>query len=192
MPRYSGASRALAYGPVVGEYHRAAMYGPGGSALTPRDIAVSPGSGYRLGQQVSASDASGNPCGTYNIGDWSYGRGGPTKGTVEFRERDLGGASVYLHPLSPRGLPNLGLGGPSSGIPPWLSAQGFPAPGSGGGAYAGYQPLLQSFQSLPSGSPIFGAGSNPLGWQTTTGVPALGSMSYIQAFGGGGPRRFLN
>jgi len=41
--------RVMAYGPVVGEHHRDAMFGPEGNALQPYDVAASPNLGLKLG-----------------------------------------------------------------------------------------------------------------------------------------------
>src|SRR4030095_4109981 len=100
MP-YSDPFRALAYGPVVGEYGRDQMIGAYDNPLGAYDGALSPDKRkkYPLGSWVTAHDKSGNPIGNYRVADTSYYTPGkPTSNTVEFRDADRSG-QVFLSKL---------------------------------------------------------------------------------------------
>ncbi len=73
--------RVMAYGPVVGEHHHDAMYGPQGNKLEPYDVAVSPNLGLQLGEWIEVNGKS------RRVADWSFLKPGvPTKNTVEIRD----------------------------------------------------------------------------------------------------------
>src|SRR4029077_1845039 len=97
-PATPGAKvRIMAYGPIVGEHHRAANFGPAGNPLQPYDVAASPNLGFKLGEWI---DVKGKP---YRVADWSYLRPGvPTRDTIEVRDmKDQGRAPISLVNLSP-------------------------------------------------------------------------------------------
>jgi len=78
--------RGLNYGPVVGEFHRDAMFGPQGNKLGPKDVAVSPDTGLQLGDLIKARGKD------YTVADWSYhAPGRPTSRTIEFRDAPASG-----------------------------------------------------------------------------------------------------
>lgn len=75
--------RVMAYGPVVGEHHHDAMYGPDGKALQPFDVAVSPNllEKYPLGSWIKVAGKD------RRVADVSYfSPGRPTHDTVEIRD----------------------------------------------------------------------------------------------------------
>lgn len=75
--------RQMAYGPVVGETHRDAMFGPAGNALTQTDVAASPDTGLKQGDLIMAQDGT-----LHTVADWSYLHPNqPTHNTIEFRDR---------------------------------------------------------------------------------------------------------
>jgi hypothetical protein len=88
--------RVMAYGPVVGEHHHDAMYGPQGNALQPYDVAVSPNLGLNLGDWIEVNGQA------RRVADWSYRKPGvPTKDTVEIRdEGDQGHGTINRVNLS--------------------------------------------------------------------------------------------
>jgi hypothetical protein len=82
-PVESERLRVMAYGPVVGEYHRDAMVGPQGNRLQPYDAAVSPNllDRYPVGSWI---DVNGRP---HRVADYSYYHPGrPTRNTIEVRD----------------------------------------------------------------------------------------------------------
>src|SRR6266481_1954078 len=88
--------RGKAYGPIVGEYHRDAMYGPKGNALGEKDVALSPDLQKKFphGSKVLA-----NGQGPYTVADVSYlTKGYPNKNTIEFRDTNTPPSRVTLTP----------------------------------------------------------------------------------------------
>jgi len=199
--------RALSYGPIVGENYRDAMFGPLGR-LSQQDVALSPDlqRQYGMGSYVSATDAQGNPIGTYHVADTSYAQGQPTSNTIEFRDASREG-DVNLSPASQPGL--LGraaaayhslaarAGGLRYAQTPTGPAAFQPVPGEHwlGGGIAGMdrntgQPVYNPLGTVAAPQPL---AINGGGFQRVAGLPSgLGSMNYANAFGGGGPRVFQN
>ena len=94
-------ARALAYGPVVGEYGRAQMIGAYDNPLGPKDVALPPEllGQYPLRSQILARDRYGKPLGTFNVGDTSWIRPGvSTRNAIEFRDRDISNQPVFISP----------------------------------------------------------------------------------------------
>lgn len=80
---------ALNYGPVVGEHHHDAMFGPMGNPLDWYDVAVSPDTGLQLGDVIKARGKH------YTVADWSYHEPGvPTSGKIEFRDAPADGKII--------------------------------------------------------------------------------------------------
>jgi len=94
--------RVMAYGPVVGEHHHSAMFGPQGNKLEPFDVAVSPNLGYNLGDWIEVNGKS------HRVADWSYLKPGvPTKNTVEVRDGpDQGRGTINRVNLTPQEIQN--------------------------------------------------------------------------------------
>lgn len=94
--------RVMAYGPVVGEHHHSAMFGPEGNALQPYDVAVSPNLGLGLGEWI---DVNGK---ARRVADWSYLKPGvPTKDTIEIRDdKDQGHGTFKRVNLTPDEIRN--------------------------------------------------------------------------------------
>jgi hypothetical protein len=95
-------AKALAYGPIVGERHRDAMFGPNGNELKPTDVAISPNlekaAGLKLGDWVDVS-VDGKSIGKRQFNDRSFlSPGKPTHDVVELRDRDISGAHVQITP----------------------------------------------------------------------------------------------
>ncbi len=88
--------RVMAYGPIVGEHHHDAMFGPRGNALEPYDVAVSPNLGLNLGEWIEVNGKA------RRVADWSYVKPGvPTKDTVEIRDqKDQGRGTINRINLS--------------------------------------------------------------------------------------------
>jgi len=98
-------AKALAYGPIVGERHRDAMYGPKGNELKPTDVAISPNlekaAGLKLGDWVDVS-VDGKSIGKRQFNDRSFlSPGKPTNNVVELRDRDISGVHVQITPTPP-------------------------------------------------------------------------------------------
>jgi hypothetical protein len=92
------------YGPVVGETHHDAMYGPTGRALGENDVALSPDllKQYPLGSNIISGGKN------YTVADVSFVKPGhPNTNTIEFRDRkdvpDRVDISPSPQPVTPQG-----------------------------------------------------------------------------------------
>jgi hypothetical protein len=90
----SQPARVMEYGPIAGEYHHAAMYGPQGNQLTDYDVAASPDYGFNQGDWVTVNGR------LHRVGDLSYRAPGvPNRRTIELRDQhDQGHGAVALAP----------------------------------------------------------------------------------------------
>lgn len=207
---------AMAYGPVVGESTRSTNYGPSGSRLTARDVAVSPGllGRYPLGSKVDARDAAGNlvGLGTYRVGDTSfYSPGRPTSNTIEFRDANRSG-QVYLSPSGFRPIPRSGdvyggwggnAGGfsgepqvlttqnipPNEDVSPTLSTNFYLNPREFGGG-----PNAPTYTNSPAAAPLtafdpMGYGANPPPNEDVSPTPVNTFLSNYNPNAGTTPRR---
>lgn len=83
LPEGTQRARLMAYGPVVGEHHDAAMFGPNRNPLRPGDVAASPDYGFDQGDVVDVGDGR-----LRTVADWSYYHPGiPTSRTIELRDK---------------------------------------------------------------------------------------------------------
>jgi hypothetical protein len=98
----SKSVRVMAYGPVVGEHHHSAMFGPEGNALQPYDVAASPNLGLQLGEWINVNGKD------RRVADWSYLKPGvPTKDTIEIRDdKDQGHGTFKRVNLTPDEIRN--------------------------------------------------------------------------------------
>src|SRR6266478_2632603 len=83
--------RLMSYGPIVNEYHHAAMFGPARNRLQPYDVAASPDTGLQQGNVIDIGDGR-----LRRVADWSFRREGvPTSHTIELRDKtDQGHGTV--------------------------------------------------------------------------------------------------
>lgn len=89
--------KARVYGPVVGEHHHDAMFGPNKNPLGETDVALSPDllEVYPLGSQIKSNGKE------YTVADVSYVKPGhPNINTIEFRDNPTPPERVTISPIS--------------------------------------------------------------------------------------------